>query len=270
MRIELEDAVHAACCDLRFAEGLRRRSAQARAETSVQEAYSLASANGIRIELSAFRKAVAGGAPEADFSADSGLDYAAGLWRATWRVMSALPDLNVRNGGRVEKIAPAQMLAVLHRDVTAALVRAGQVDLERVAMPALPGGAAAFLGLLTSLEADRRSGQITGLDVVARTWAQLASGSLFELGADAVAANYAKWQLAGLGIEPTAVSVLSRFREDSPTEYGQALAAWRGGETAQWDEYVAHSIIRGCQAGQVIAKQILAGESEKFSTEKIS
>lgn len=253
MREEVENAVHQACAQLRFAEGLRRRWAQARAEASVQEAHALATALGVRVEVGALRRVTLERSC-AELPPD--LDYARSIWQATWRIASLLSDLNATNPTPPVKATPIQILAGLHKDACAALVRAGKMSLNEVANPQNAGQ---FLAEQQDLEAQLRRGEITGLDVVAQTWAQLAVGSLFAREAEVVAVNYAKWQLASLGIEPTGVSVLAQWRCEQPQVYQLTLAAWQAGKRKPWHDFVGDSLVRACEVGLRVARQVQAG-----------
>lgn len=253
MREEVENAVHQACAQLRFAEGLRRRWAQARAEASIQEAHALATACGVQVEVGALRRATL---EQSGAELPPDLDYARSIWQATWRITNLLPDLNATNPMPVVTATPIQILAGLHKDVCAALVRAGKMSLNEVASPQNAGQ---FLAEQRDLEERRLRGEVTGLDVVAQTWAQLAAGSLFAREAETVAVNYAKWQLVSLGIEPTGVSVLAQWRCEQPQAYQLTLAAWQAGEREPWHEFVGNALVRACEVGLRVARQVQAG-----------
>ncbi len=250
---DLAAQVHQECAKLRFAEGLRRRWAPARAEACLQEAFSQSVVEGLRIEIGELRQAVLLETRSAD------LLYARGLWCANWRVTSLLADLNAKNPQVRPKTAPIQLLASLHKDVCTILVQNKSLEVQLVAKPIHQS---VFLIEQRELEVWRQNGQISGLAAVAWTWGRIASGGLFDVNAGsvgAVAADFAKWQLAELGIEPTGVAILSRQGEDALVTYTNSLNAFVRGDFAPWYQYVCQAILRGCAAGHQVVRTIQAG-----------
>ncbi len=252
----VENEVHAACAQLRFAEGLRRRSAEARAEAAVREATSLALLEGARVAPARLRDIVMGNedAPQVVAPDEA---VALGAWRATWSLLDSLPALNqpavaVSGGGRRRRSSvplPAR-LAGWHRDLTANMVGVGAAEIDSVAIARDPER---WTSLLRFLETDDGS----ALRLAARGWALLDIERPFETGGRPLGPLYAKWLLATSGVEPTGVAVISVLASEGP-QYAVALEAVKEGHWHPWYDFVGQAIIRGCEVGQRIVRQVQA------------
>lgn len=252
-----KDRAYQACAELRFAEGLRRRSNEVRAEAAVQEAVATSWLEGMRVNADAVRATAMGLVPRnrAD-DLDLPLAGAMGAWRAMWRVQDLLPDLNARPApGAPPMSAPRTpmlgLLASLNKDACSFLVAAGALDPSVVALPqrtdvvhevarlAAPGGRGAEQG-----DAIDRAGTMLRLLVTEPVFAAANVTTAFAA---------VKWFLATSGVEPTGVSVLSRWGVEAGPMFPSRLREDPTGVAAQ-------SLIRGCAEGQGIVRAVQAGK----------
>lgn len=248
---ETREDAYRACATLRFAEGLRRRAPEARAEAAVQEAVAAAWLEGARVDASVVREAAmelqtSGFAAGATGVEDPALAWAMGTWRATWRALDALPDLNTRSVTRGSPVPVPGLLAGINRDVSSFLVASGNMSGASVAIPRKPEVVRQVVELVrdTSNDAIDRAGQI---------WRLLVVESPFEVGNTATAVAFLKWFLATSGVEPTGVSVISRWPVEEPAKYPQMLLS------RSPEQVVVSSLVRGCAEGQAIALAVQAG-----------
>lgn len=246
--------VHEACSRLRFAEGLRRRWEEARAEAAVQEAAHISFLEGGRVPAEEIRALAT--QPVDDM--DPAEAYTLGIWRAAWRVQQSLPALNRRVGGAPKApLGPAAVLGTIHKDVCSYLVAAGHMGSASVAIPDDPGAVAAVIGAY-------RDSSVPALDRCSLMWQTMVSRRVFHVGATPTAILFVKWFLATSGVEPTAVSVLSGWAAINRNRYVNAVKGEAG--TAQeaqlgelWREITAESLIEGCSLGEGIARAVQAG-----------
>lgn len=245
---EAVDEVYAACARLRFAEGLRRRWPEARAEAAIQEASHLAFLEGVRMPLSQLRDLVS--APGVD-AAEPAAAQALGLWAAAWDLQRSLPALNSREAPPGNPAPAPAVLADINRAASTYLVAAGLVSSRQVGFPANPGVLAEVVAL--SRQDDRPA-----IVRAALAWRLIASNRLFPVAPHATAAIFAKWMLAREGVEPTGVAVLSRWPARNRSAYGH-LVADAGADDAAWARFLSQSLREGCAAGEQIALSVQAG-----------
>ncbi len=247
-------AVHEVCARLRFAEGLRRRSEEARAESAVQEAAHISFLEGGRVpaeEIRALATTTIG-------HLGPGEAYAMGIWRAAWRVQQSLPPLNARKGrAPTAQPSPAAMLGTIHRDICSYLVAGRHMDSAKVAIPSNPRAIATVIGAY-------RDSSAPALDRCALMWRTIVREEVFEVGTTPAAILFSKWFLATSGVEPTAVSVLSGWAAANRNRYVEAVQG--DADSAQatrlaelWWGIVAQSVIDGCDLGEGIARAVQAG-----------
>lgn len=250
-----EESVHRASAALRFAEGLRRRSEEARAEATIREAAGLALLQGARVSPAELREFTAGSDPEA-LAAQPAPDMAAalGCWRATWRVIDSLGPLNPPPGFRsaARPVPWRQMLSAVQRDYASFTVPAGLTDPAAVNLPRNPDRLAALLRLL-----ETESG--SALKRASFAWALFAIEKPFHAASELMGTLAAKRILANAGVEPTGVSVLAAAAVERQGEYRDALAAAGGGQWEPWQEFFAGAVVRGCEVGQKIVREVQAG-----------
>lgn len=280
-----EAQIHAACGRLRFAEGLRRRWEEARAEAAVQEAANLSLIEGGRVSADEIREMAARAAATGQSAHRRGTSasvqgpadaYALGIFRAAWQVERLLPPLNVRSGGRPEGTAlqaPPAVLAQIHRDVCGGVVAGGYLDASVVAMPTRPAAIAEVIGLI-------RDQARPAIIRAAAIWELIADG-MFQVGSTPTAVLFSKWFLAREGVEPTGVAILSTEAARHRGAYAELLRKTQGrvAEVAdrepesvipgrsqnmrlpsdRWRAFVKQSVIEGCVAGEDIARSVQAG-----------
>ena len=257
----LERAVHAACAQLRFSEGLRRRWAEARAEAAVQEAAHFSVWRGTPVPASKIRALTFGG----DFVSDEGeaenlgapLAEALGVWRATWEALSELPPLNsprqsslARTATRGLQVPHPQMLATINKNASSFLVAAGLKNLGDVGRPE---DAAALQGVL---RASSRLGSSDAITHLAEIWEMFATRRVFRVASEATGLVYVKTLLAQIGAEPTGVAVLSKRLAD---ESGGDRRKARAEETGEWQTRFREMVLEGAREGEALALHVQAG-----------
>lgn len=249
---EQVDAAHRACAELRFAEGLRRGWERARAEAAVQEAVTLAWMEGARGSATELRAmTMAGETGEALLPpGDAGAAQMLGIWRAAWGSVSSLPALNASSGPRARPMArplPA-VLAGINRDVCSFMVASGVVPSREVAVPTDP------VAVRDAIAATAGGG--TAVERAARVLQVLLTRRPFSHGNTATAFLFVKWLLSKDGVEPTAASVLSAAAGGDPQAFAVLLDE---GTEAQWQAFLAQSLVQGCAAGLRVARSVQAG-----------
>ncbi len=274
--VSYEGEAHRACAELRFAEGLRRRWEEARAESAVQEAVLLSWMEGARGSLAELREATmidepwsvgrwVEGAGSGTYpsdrwtppeSSDPGMALMLGVWNAGWQIESALAPLNAASDTRpprtsVPRPVPA-ILAGINRDVCSVMVSSGFLSTEQVAIPTKPQVIQQVLRLVSqsrSASAISRASQILSLLLVEQP---------FEFGNTPTAYLFVKWFLATSGVEPTGVAVLSLHSSQNQADLGNLVQGNRGGQ-AGWYRFLCDSLVAGCHAGHQIARSVQAG-----------
>lgn len=267
---EAADRARAAATELRWHEGLRRRWREARAETAVRSAVAVAALEGVRAEAGWLRARVASGAPAAA-GADDALVVAA--WRAQVHVGELLGDLGGRGGPAGAPVG--EVLAGLHRDLTAHLVTAGALPASAVGRPRTgdqprEGGAAPapvgtelqarLAAVLAVLDAD-------GAPALARVGvvhAEFATLRPFVTGNGMLARTVARLVAVRSGLEPTGVAVLDAHAAARPAAYRDALAAYASGSpagVAHWLRYQADAVVTGAAEGTAVATAVRAGRT---------
>lgn len=254
--------MHDACSRLRYAEGLRRKWAQARAEASVREAVNLAWIEGARTDVAEIRQAVMaveqpslGPATSAVISAMTPAQLLAlGIWRAMWGQVSELPELNTGRQsraplGRVQP--PPALIAGINRDVCSFLVSEGVAPSTGVAVPNNPSAIREAVALI-------QGGGVSGSATVraAQVLRALIQGQPFSQGNVAGAFVVTKVMLARQGVEPTGVAVLSRVAAAKPAEFSLLRES---GSQKDWIGFMEESVLEGCGEGESIARMVQAG-----------
>lgn len=242
----MESEVHRVCADLRFSQGLRRRWEEARAETALHEASSLAALTGARVPVERLRVAVA----TADFEAvasQTDLGVALGYWRAAWSLAESLPPLNrTETRGTQTSIPWRRQLATWHKEIGSFWLRAGLAQPSEIGIPLHPWAIGPLIEVLD------RPGSIAQ---AAAAWRALATAGAFAFANDALGALAAKRILATAGIEPTAVAVLTETASQNPASYQELV---RGGDESAWLRFLEESIRAGAAAGQTISRTVLS------------
>lgn len=272
--LEATDAVRQASTELRWHEALRRRWREARAEACVRDAVASASLEGAVVPSPLLREAVASGALAQTDGTDPALQAAAGVWRAGTRLADLLPDL--RGQSRPAQPPAQALVAGLHRDAVGPLARAGMIRLEEVARPRgamapREGGPGAAP---SGEELTERTSQLMelidapslpALVRLALVHAEMACIRPFTAGNAAVGRLLVRYLAARDGLEPTAVSVPSRYPAQAPGAYAQALAGYASGTpqgVTGWVVWQAESLVYGVQEGQRLCRAIQAGQPD--------
>lgn len=247
----LESSAHSSCAQLRFAEGLRRRWEEGRAESAVQEASVISWIEGARGSVTELRELTML-IDSSDFSLeqlDAGLYVMLGVWRGAWQVEQNLPALNSRTQKSFGMKPPAAVLAALNRDVCSFLSASKRIPTDKVAVPKNPQSLQRVLSLANS-QSETATSRVAG---VLQTMLQ---AELFEFGNLPTAFLFSKWMLARDGVEPTAVSVFSEYAGQNQQKLSELIGT---GNTEEWHEFVLLSLIQGCEAGKMIATSVQAG-----------
>ncbi len=251
-----EQSAHQACAELRFAEGLRRRAEEARAEAAIREAASLALLEGARVPPSVLREAAhRTGTPHSTFGGEPDLAVGLGAWKAAWTITDTLPPLNqARKDGQrgADPLPLRRMFAGIQRDYGSYLASVGLARPNEVTLPKDPARWAALLQVIGDPKP-------TAIRTAARTWALLVIEDPFPTGSQVMGVLGAKWILATRGVEPTAVSVLSALAVERRGDYDAALDGVRAGDWEPWEQFFIRALIRGTEVGQGIARQVQAG-----------
>ena len=248
----LERALHAACAQLRFSEGLRRRWAEARAEAAVQEAAHFSVWRGTPISADQVRVLTfeGGFASGESKHLEEPLAEALGVWRAAWETLAALPPLNAprqssltRGAGRGPWVPYPQLLTTINRNAASFLVASGREDANEVGQPR---------DVQALQEVLRLSNQLGSSDAISRLaeiWETFATNRVFEVASQATGLIYVKMLLAQVGAEPTGVAVLSKW-----------LAEDKGAEKSRdWQKAFRRMVIEGAREGETLALHVQAG-----------
>jgi len=263
---EAVEAARDACTALRWHQALRRRTAEAAAESAVRAARASAALAGGRFPVDLVRDVVRGAA---SFPDDPAGRTAMGAVRAVAQC-AALGPAWARS--------PAQALARLHLVAAAGVVpddalgrprRPGELpgdgadllDATGTAVPA-PDGAAltARLAALTDLLAAPPASP--ALVVAAVVHAEIATARPFTAGNSVVARALCRAVVVDRGLDPTAVAVWEAALLAAGPRYPLALAAYAGGTpagVAQWLVTFAQAVVDGAGEGRAVADAVLAG-----------
>jgi hypothetical protein len=292
---EAADRAREATTRLRWHEGLRRRWREARAETAVRSAVATVALEGVRADAAGLRRWVASGArgEPADLAGTAGGSagaeeaLVAAAWRAQVHVGEMLGELGGR--GRPPLVPSGELLAGLHRDLTAHLATAGALPADAVGRPrtttqpreggpldppvTLAGGGPATpapvgaelqartAAVLAVLAADGAPALVR----VGVVHAELATLRPFATANGLLARTVARLLAVRSGLEPTGVAVLDAHAAARPAAYREALAAYAAGTpagVAHWLRHQAESVVTGADEGARVATAVRAGRSE--------
>jgi Fic family protein len=261
---EIADAIaqaREACTALRWHEALRRRTAEAAAESRVRGARASALLEGADVPVRGVRDHLRGAFALA--ATDPGTAVARGAINAT----AAAEQIT----GLILK-APAQALVRLHTAAVADLVPAGSVGRPRLAgesaddltaigpAPEAAEAAARLRALSRALTADE---QLPGVVLAALVHAELATARPFGYGNGVVARAAERAILIATGVDPTGVAVPEFGHSQNGTvAYHGSLAAYADGGIAGarlWLLHCAQAVIAGAGEGTRVADAVLAG-----------
>ena len=250
-----------ACTALRWHQALRRRTAEAAAESTVRAARASAALEGAELPVALVRDQLRGARP---LPADAVGSTVAGALRAT---------IEAGRLGEVTRRSPAQALARLHTAAAAGLVaddalgrprRPGEParDLGGAGRPAPPGEElTARLDALAALLS-------AGGDVPALVLAAVAHGEVltlrpFVVGSGVVARALFRAVVVDRGLDPTGVAVPeAALLTSGLPAYAAALAGYAQGTpagVAGWLRYCADAVTAGAAEGVAVADAVAAG-----------
>lgn len=254
------DAAREACTRLRWHQALRRRTQEARAETTARAAHATAELDGAELPLDLVRDLLRG--------ARRAPDDAVG--RVVAGAVRAVVEANQLGG--VLRSAPRQALARLH---TAAA--AGLLADEALGRPRAPGEqprdlpgpgpapqgsalAARLDGLSTLLQAP---GEVPALVVAALVHGELMAARPFVAATGVVARAAFRAVVIERGLDPTGVAVpeMACAARGIP-EYATALMGYAKGTpdgVGAWLRYCAGLVELGAAEGVTVADAVLAG-----------
>jgi hypothetical protein len=301
---EAADRAREAATELRWHEGLRRRWREARAETAVRSAIATAALEGVRADAGWLREQVAAGAAGAGPDGGSGAPGSTGrddgapagppagealvlaAWRAQVHVGELLGDLGGR--GRPPAAPVGELLAGLHRDLTAHLVATGALPGSAVGRPRTddqprergpldppvtlrdagnPGSAPVGAELRARLAAVLAVLDADGAPALVRAGivhAELATLRPFVTGNGLLARAVARLVAVRSGLEPTGVAVLDAYAAARPGAYREALGAYASGSpagVAHWLAFQADAVVAGSVEGAAVAAAVRAGRT---------
>jgi hypothetical protein len=256
-----------ACTQLRWHPALRRRGAQARAESAVRAAHASASLAGARWPLASVREAVAGVRP---FPHDPSGATVHGAVRAVAAAQRLEPTW---------ASAPLQAVAGLHTAACADLLPADQlgrprsgtqlagdgadlVDRHGRAVAAVPvEDLAARLATLTDLLT--APADLPALVVAALAHAEVAVVRPFVAGNGVVARALCRMVVTARGLDPTGVAVWEAALVAAGTAYPKALVeyATEPDGVVRWLTFFADMVVAGADEGRRAADAVLTGRT---------
>jgi hypothetical protein len=254
------DAAREACTELRWHQALRRRTAEARAESTARAARASAALDGAELPVDVVRDVLRGARPAPD--------------DAVGRVVAGAVRVTVESQalGDVIRTAPLQALARLHTAAAADLLPADALGRPRRGdeLPQdLPGPGPApqgeeLTGRLEALAALLRApGDVPALVVAALVHGEVMGVRPFLAGSGLVARALFRAVVVGRGLDPTGVSVpeVALLAAGLPA-YAAALNGYVAGTpegVAEWLVFCADAVARGAGEGRVVADAVLAG-----------
>ena len=258
-----------ACTRLRWHEALRRRTAEAAAESRIRGARASAALDGAQLPLDVVRDRVRGvrAWPEP-------LDPVDQLVKGA--VTASVETENLR--GLVLR-APAQALARLHVAAASGLLAADQVGRPRVGRercgelvdlgePPEPGFVAARVAGVADLL--RAAGSLPVAVVAALAHAEISVIRPFVRGNGLVARALERTVVVSAGLDPTGVAVPEAgYLAAGGTAYVGALAAYASGTPAGvglWLRHAAAALVTGASEGERICQAVLTGRLSTIVT----
>jgi hypothetical protein len=252
-------AARDACTELRWHPALRRRTKEARAESTIRSARCSAAIDGARYPTDLVRDVARGAGRFPD-------DASGRLALGAVRVQSAAAELEGELGR-----SPAQVLARLHTAAAAGLVpddalgrprRLGERPEDGIGEPgdapqgtALAARVAGIGELLAVVDAP-------AMTVSALVHAEVLSARPFLAGNGVVARALARAVVIGRGLDPIGVVVPEAAHLDAGPGYGRALIGYATGRpegVAAWLQHCADAVTAGAGEGRSVCDAVLAG-----------
>jgi hypothetical protein len=256
------DEARDACTQLRWHEALRRRTAQAAAESRIRGARANAALDGAELPVGVVRDLVRGARPWSE-RPDPVETVVRGAVQATAETEHVRP-LVLR--------APAQVMARLHVAAASGLLPAEQVgrprqggetsrELVDLGPAPVPGEFAARLASLAELVA--AAGELPVPVVAALVHAEICTARPFVLGNGLVARAMERCIGQAGGLDPTGVAVPEAgYVAQGAIAYVGALTAYGAGTpagVALWLRHACGAMVGGAAEGRRIADAVLAG-----------
>jgi len=258
---EAVEAAREACTGLRWHQALRRRTAEAAAETTVRAARASAALEGAELPVELVRDQLRGARP---LPPDAVGATVAGALRAT---------VEAGRLGEVTRRSPAQALARLHTAAAAGLVpeeslgrprRRGEAPRDlggpRRAAPPADEVAARLEALAGLLAAE---GEVPALVLAAIAHGEVLALRPFLAGNGVVARALFRAVVVDRGLDPTGVAVpeAALWTSGLPA-YADALAGYVQGTSdgvAGWLRFCADAVTAGAAEGVAVADAVLVG-----------
>lgn len=269
---EATQAVRQAATELRWAQALRRRWREARAEATVRCAVASGAVEGAVVSAAWLRERVACGGLDRAATGDPSQDAVAAVWRAGARVSEMMPDLNGPGKGRV--VPARELLAGLHRDLAAPLLASGQISQDQVGAPRRqaqtsleggPGQAPRGARLQARLEGLTELIDVPGAPALVR--AALVHGELvaarpFVAGNAALGRLLVRHLCVRDALEPTGTAVCDYYPARAPLAYKEAAGAYATGTSqgvVAWIVWQAQALLAGIQQAHALVRDVQAG-----------
>jgi len=263
---EAVDSAREACTALRWHPALRRRTAEAAAESAVRAARASAALAGGRFPVDLVRDVARGAAT---FPDDAAGRTALGAVRAI---------AQAEHLGTSWSRSPAQALARLHMVAAAGVVpeeslgrprRPGEppgdgadlLDATGVAVPA-PDGPALIARLATLADLLAAPASSPALIIAALAHAEVATARPFAAANGVVARALCRAIVVGRGLDPTAVAVWEAALLALGPRYPLALAGYASGGAdgvVEWVRTFALAVTDGAGEGRAVCDAVMAG-----------
>lgn len=256
------DAARDACTQLRWHEGLRRRSAECATEARVHGAWASASLEGAELPVSWVREAMVGVREWGD-DPDPVEAVVRGAIRAT------------EEAAHLESLvasSPSQVLARLHTAAAQGLVdddalgrprREGEQVPEFTEIGPLPPVEVVHARLAGLRDVLAAPSMVPAVVVAAVAHAEIVTLRPFVRGNGLVARAVQRAVVRSRGLDPMGVAIVEAgHRPGGGMEYLGALTAYAGGTpdgVALWVRHVCDAVVGGARAGERVADAVRAG-----------
>jgi Fic family protein len=263
---EGSEAAREACTRLRFEEALRRRTAEAAAESRVRGARASAALDGAELSLDRVRALMVGGAPESTGSGSAAVDAAVrGAVQATAESEHVVGLVLTATWQALARLHVAAMGGVLAAEQVGRPRRAGESARELVDVgPAPdPGEVGARLRAVGEVARASASPGVSAVVVAAVVHGEVAAMRPFVQGNALVARAVERAVVQASGLDPTGVAVpeVGHLR-GGLAPYVGALAAYATGTAdgvALWLRHCAEAVVVGAEEGMRVCAAVRAG-----------
>jgi hypothetical protein len=263
---EGSEAAREACTRLRFEEALRRRTAEAAAESRVRGARASAALDGAELSLDRVRALMVGGAPGSTGSGSAAVDAAVrGAVQATAESEHVVGLVLTAPWQALARLHVAAMGGVLAAEQVGRPRRAGESARELVDVgPAPdPGEVGARLRAVGEVVRASASPGVSAVVVAAVVHGEVAAMRPFLQGNAVVARAVERAVVQACGLDPTGVAVpeVGHLR-GGLAPYVGALAAYATGTAdgvALWLRHCAEAVVVGAEEGMRVCAAVRAG-----------